>query len=255
MLDGWIIAGSIRLEDDPPASISARMSRSDSSTPTTYLLGTPHPSAGGSRMASMTVRRDRRLVHRGVGDPDSHPTQRTAGWLGRPGGGGAGHPGRRLRLRQPRDPGPQAAPDPRAAAGARARPRARPGHVVRRRQRHHATTRRHRRPRHGVRRSSGPARRFRCHRRALHRLRRGWRRSTGLARTVRALHRGRPRDRRAADDTLVDFWRMRGTATGAWDADRMHMGPAGHQHMAIAVLDALGVPHGLEELPPARTPS
>jgi hypothetical protein len=29
----------------------------------------------------------------------------------------------------------------------------------------------------------------------------------------------------------------------------MHMGPAGHQHMAITVLDLLGVPHDLEELP------
>ncbi len=34
----------------------------------------------------------------------------------------------------------------------------------------------------------------------------------------------------------------------------MHLGPAGHQHMAIAVLDALGVPHELEELPPTPHP-
>ena len=28
------------------------------------------------------------------------------------------------------------------------------------------------------------------------------------------------------------------------------LGPVAHQHMAMQVLDALGVPHGLEELPP-----
>ena len=54
---------------------------------------------------------------------------------------------------------------------------------------------------------------------------------------------------------LVDFWRMREYRDwGFWDADRMHMGPAGHQHMAMQVLDVLGVPHGLEELPPTPHP-
>jgi lysophospholipase L1-like esterase len=49
---------------------------------------------------------------------------------------------------------------------------------------------------------------------------------------------------------IVDFWRMREYRDwGYWDADRMHMGPAGHQHMAITVLDLLGVTHDLEELP------
>jgi lysophospholipase L1-like esterase len=49
---------------------------------------------------------------------------------------------------------------------------------------------------------------------------------------------------------VVDFWRMREYRDwGYWDADRMHMGPAGHQHMAITVLDLLGVTHDLEELP------
>jgi lysophospholipase L1-like esterase len=57
------------------------------------------------------------------------------------------------------------------------------------------------------------------------------------------------------DTLLVDFWRMREYREwGFWDADRMHMGPAGHQHMAMQVLDALGVPHGLEELPPTPHP-
>jgi lysophospholipase L1-like esterase len=54
--------------------------------------------------------------------------------------------------------------------------------------------------------------------------------------------------------TVVDFWRMRDYRDWRyWDTDRMHMGPAGHQRMALAVLDALGVPHEtpLAELPPA----
>jgi lysophospholipase L1-like esterase len=46
--------------------------------------------------------------------------------------------------------------------------------------------------------------------------------------------------------TLVDFWRMREYRHwGYWDEDRMHMGPEGHQRMAVAVLDALGVDHDL----------
>jgi len=55
--------------------------------------------------------------------------------------------------------------------------------------------------------------------------------------------------REAADRhgaTVVDFWRMREYRHwGYWDEDRMHMGPAGHQRMAVAVLDALGVQHDL----------
>ncbi len=49
--------------------------------------------------------------------------------------------------------------------------------------------------------------------------------------------------------TLVDFWRLREYRDDRmWDSDRMHMSSAGHQRMAIAVLDALGVEHGLEPL-------
>ncbi|MDO9496645.1 MAG: SGNH/GDSL hydrolase family protein [Nocardioides sp.] len=49
--------------------------------------------------------------------------------------------------------------------------------------------------------------------------------------------------------TIVDFWRLREYRDWRlWDEDRMHMGPAGHQRMAIEVLDALGVDHGLEPL-------
>ena len=55
--------------------------------------------------------------------------------------------------------------------------------------------------------------------------------------------------------TVVDFWRMREYRDARlWDVDRLHMSSAGHQRMAIAVLDALGVehdlePHGLADLP------
>lgn len=46
--------------------------------------------------------------------------------------------------------------------------------------------------------------------------------------------------------TLVDFWRLRDYRDDRlWDIDRMHMSGAGHQRMAIAVLDALGVSHSL----------
>ena len=54
--------------------------------------------------------------------------------------------------------------------------------------------------------------------------------------------------------TLVDFWRMRDyRAPGMWADDRMHMSSAGHQRMAMAVLDALDVEHDLVpvDLPPA----
>jgi lysophospholipase L1-like esterase len=43
---------------------------------------------------------------------------------------------------------------------------------------------------------------------------------------------------------LVDMWRMREqNIAEVMDTDRMHLNAAGHQHIAIAVLDALGVPH------------
>ncbi len=52
------------------------------------------------------------------------------------------------------------------------------------------------------------------------------------------------------DATLVDFWRMRELRDWRhWDPDRMHLGPAGHQRMAMAVLDRLGVAHDLSPLP------
>lgn len=48
---------------------------------------------------------------------------------------------------------------------------------------------------------------------------------------------------------VVDFWRMREyREPRMWDVDRLHMSSAGHQRMAIAVLDVLGVAHDLEPL-------
>ena len=45
---------------------------------------------------------------------------------------------------------------------------------------------------------------------------------------------------------IVDFWRLREYRDPRlWDVDRLHMSSAGHQRMAIAVLDALGVEHDL----------
>lgn len=56
--------------------------------------------------------------------------------------------------------------------------------------------------------------------------------------------------------TVVDFWRLREYRDPRlWDVDRMHMSSAGHQRMAIAVADALGVPHELEPLPLTDRPS
>ncbi|MGA8209310.1 MAG: SGNH/GDSL hydrolase family protein [Nocardioidaceae bacterium] len=55
--------------------------------------------------------------------------------------------------------------------------------------------------------------------------------------------------------TLVDYWRLREYRDARlWDVDRLHMSAAGHQRMAIAVLDTLGVghdlvPHDLAPLP------
>jgi len=58
-------------------------------------------------------------------------------------------------------------------------------------------------------------------------------------------------DRHSA--TLVDMWRMRDQAIAeVMDTDRMHLNPVGHQHIAFAVLEALGVEHAEEALP--RTP-
>jgi lysophospholipase L1-like esterase len=55
--------------------------------------------------------------------------------------------------------------------------------------------------------------------------------------------------------TLVDFWSLRDYRDDRlWDVDRMHMSSAGHQRMAIAVLDVLGVAHDLRPLELAERP-
>ena len=52
------------------------------------------------------------------------------------------------------------------------------------------------------------------------------------------------------DATVVDFWRLREYRDDRmWDTDRMHMSSAGHQRMAIEVLNAVGIEHALEPLP------
>jgi lysophospholipase L1-like esterase len=50
---------------------------------------------------------------------------------------------------------------------------------------------------------------------------------------------------------VLDSWRMRPEEPETvWSEDRLHLGPVGHQAVAIEVLDTLGVPHGLVPLDP-----
>jgi lysophospholipase L1-like esterase len=56
--------------------------------------------------------------------------------------------------------------------------------------------------------------------------------------------------------TIVDMWRMRGwTVAEIMHVDRLHLNPVGHQMIAIAVLDTLGLPHDLKPLPPIQVPT
>jgi lysophospholipase L1-like esterase len=56
--------------------------------------------------------------------------------------------------------------------------------------------------------------------------------------------------------TLVDLWRMRGWKVAEiMDDDRLHLNAVGHQAIAIAVLDALGVEHELSPLEPRVAPT
>ncbi|AWB90591.1 SGNH/GDSL hydrolase family protein [Homoserinimonas hongtaonis] len=49
------------------------------------------------------------------------------------------------------------------------------------------------------------------------------------------------------DAVVVDMWALSELRDPRmWDADRLHFSPVGHQTIAMAVLDALGVPHELE---------
>ncbi|KQY57724.1 MULTISPECIES: SGNH/GDSL hydrolase family protein [unclassified Nocardioides] len=57
------------------------------------------------------------------------------------------------------------------------------------------------------------------------------------------------------DATLIDFWRLREyQGWGLWSDDRLHMNSAGHQRMAIEVLNRLGITHALEVPDPAPAP-
>jgi hypothetical protein len=50
--------------------------------------------------------------------------------------------------------------------------------------------------------------------------------------------------------TVVDMWRMRDwKVEEVLDVDRLHLNAVGHQAIAIATLDALGITHDLEALP------
>jgi lysophospholipase L1-like esterase len=53
------------------------------------------------------------------------------------------------------------------------------------------------------------------------------------------------------DAVMVDLWFLRELCSpGMWDPDRLHFSPLGHHTIAIAVLNALGVPHTLVPLEP-----
>lgn len=55
--------------------------------------------------------------------------------------------------------------------------------------------------------------------------------------------------------TIVDMWRMRDYEPAhVFDTDRMHLNAVGHQHVAFAVLDALGIKHDVEPLPRPEIP-
>lgn len=58
------------------------------------------------------------------------------------------------------------------------------------------------------------------------------------------------------DATLVDMWRMRGWKVAeVMDEDRLHLNAVGHQMIAISALDALGVDHDLQPIPPVPAPA
>ena len=56
--------------------------------------------------------------------------------------------------------------------------------------------------------------------------------------------------------TLVDMWRMRDyDPAQVFDTDRMHLNAIGHQHIAFAVLEALGIEHDVAPLPRPEPPA
>ncbi|RYE79966.1 MAG: SGNH/GDSL hydrolase family protein, partial [Myxococcales bacterium] len=57
------------------------------------------------------------------------------------------------------------------------------------------------------------------------------------------------------DATIVDMWRMRDVdVSQVFDEDRMHLNAVGHQLIAIAALEALGIAHDVAPLPPITRP-
>lgn len=55
---------------------------------------------------------------------------------------------------------------------------------------------------------------------------------------------------------VLDSWRMRPDHPSAmWCEDRLHLGPLGHEYVAINVLDTLGVPHTVAESPRSDRPA
>ena len=60
---------------------------------------------------------------------------------------------------------------------------------------------------------------------------------------------------RRHDAIVVDLWALRELADPRmWADDRLHFSPLGHHTIAIVVLEALGVEHGLEPMTPAPLP-
>jgi lysophospholipase L1-like esterase len=58
------------------------------------------------------------------------------------------------------------------------------------------------------------------------------------------------------DAVIIDLWCLRElTGPGMWDPDRLHFSPLGHHTIALAVLNALSVPHSLQPLEPKRLPA
>jgi len=55
---------------------------------------------------------------------------------------------------------------------------------------------------------------------------------------------------------VLDSWRMHPDHPAAmWAEDRLHLGPLGHEYVAIQVLDTLGVPHEVVETPRSTPPA
>jgi lysophospholipase L1-like esterase len=55
---------------------------------------------------------------------------------------------------------------------------------------------------------------------------------------------------------MVDLWCLPALHDARmWDRDRLHLSPLGHHVVAVATLDALGVPHALKTLQPRPVPS